>query len=171
MHTFFVNAIPPAYLRIFAEKGSVHASSMIDCSTVGDRETLLAWIRDNIVSTQYFNVAHDHSFPLGVSPTFHPAAFETLGFKVWNVANDNSMACRAKFVQRNDPANVFEISGRADFIITHRTTADEVRLTKSDVLESALCVVSKHGEIHIPACEVQLQLYLLLAMNLVVWSA
>lgn len=169
MHTFEVNAIPQVFLDAFADKGSVHASSILNYSSVQEQSALVAWIKDNVVSPVYFELDHDHSIPPGAMNSFSAQSFEALGYVVWDIGFDATMTCRAKFVQRNDITRVFDLSGRSDYIITRRTTPLGIVTTKkADLLSSALYIIevqSKHRDKDILMCEIQLQLDLLLAMN------
>lgn len=169
MHTFEVDTIPQVLLDAFNARGSVHASTILNHSSAQEQVDLMTWIKDNIVSPVEFDLDHDHTVPPNVSSTFPIGSFEALGYTVWDVGSNAAFACRAKFVQRNDVSRVFDLSGRADYIITRRTDSRGALTTKADLLHSALCIVevqSKHRSKDIPLCEIQLQLYLLLAMNI-----
>jgi len=166
---FDVDFIPDVFLDTFAKNGSVHASSVLNGSQ-HERNYLSQWIRTNIVSPEAFVLDHDHSIPLNISNNFddYRIHFVERDFVVWNVGNDNEMTCRVNFVQRNDNTRLFELSGRPDYIITARARTNGILLTKADRFNYALCIIevqSKHRDRDIPSCEVQLQLYIMLAMN------
>lgn len=169
VYTFTVNDIPEEFLRTYAEKGSVHASTILNISSKKEQDYLAGWIKDNVVSPVDFELDHDHSIPPGASNSFCRDSFERLGYAVWDIGSDATMTCRAKFVQRDDRTRTFDLSGRADYAITNRVNADGVVTSKADILRTALCIVevqSKHRTQDIFQCEIQLQLYLLLAMNM-----
>ena len=164
-----MDRIPEKFLDLFNEKGSVHASSLLNSSSQQEQAELIGWIRDNMVLPQDFELDHDHSIVQNSANTFSGAGFVARGFKVFDVGQDATMTCRVKFVERNDRSRYFDLSGRPDYIITHSRNADGIVPTRADCLYTALCIVevqSKHREEDIPLCEIELQLYLFLAMNI-----
>jgi len=171
VYSFEVDDIPDVLLAVFASKGSVHASSILNGSQE-EREIVASWIKRNLVAPDFFELDHDHSVPLNSTKYLkdYVASFEARGYSVWNVENDAEMTCRVKFVQRNDKSRVCDLSGCPDFIITpSKRKSDGVVTTKADRKFCTVCVIevqSKHGENDISLCEVQLQLYLMLVMNM-----
>jgi len=165
-----VNDIPNALLSTFAQQGSVHASSIYKgTSNEEERRFLGQWIRENLVSPTEFQLDHDHSLPPNLSANLevYRPQFLHRGFEMWDVENDDECNYRFKFAQQNDVTKVFLLSGRPDFVIT-RAAYDGVVALKTDCSLRPLCIVvvqSKHRDRDIPFCEVQLQLYLMLAMN------
>lgn len=172
MYTFEVDDIPDVLLAVFAAKGSVHASSILNGSSQEERDIVSSWIKRNLVAPEDFELDHDHSVPPDQTNDFkdYLVNFEDRGYSVWNVENDVEMTCRVKFVQRNDKSRVCDLSGRPDFIITpSKRKSDGVVTTKADRLFCTVCIIevqSKHRDKDIPLCEVQLQLYLMLVMNM-----
>jgi hypothetical protein len=95
--------------------------------------------------------------------------FEVSGYVVWGVEYDQTLTYRVQFLQHDDYNRVFDLSGRPDFMITHPTNKNGVKTTKASLLSDVLCIIevqSKHRDKDIPMCEIQLQLYLVLAMNI-----
>jgi hypothetical protein len=150
----------------------VRASSILNCSSNEEREIVASWIEHNVVAPEFFELDHDHSVPPNLTNDLkdYHANFEERGYSVWNVENDAEMTCRVKFVQRNNKSRVCDLSGRPDFIITpSKRKSDGVVTTKADRLFCTVCIIevqSKHRDKDIPLCEVQLQLYLMLVMNI-----
>jgi len=168
LHTFEVDHIPETFLVLFHENGSVHASSFLNGSSKHEQAELIGWIKDNLVFPLDFELDHDHSIVQNSANTFIGSAFVARGFKVFDVGQDATMTNRVKFVEHNDRSRYFDLSGRPDFLITHGKNANGILPTKADCLHTALCIVkvqSKHREEDISLCEIQLQLYLFLAMN------
>ena len=114
---------------------------------------------------------HDHSVSLNLTNDLkdYHANFEDRGYSVWSVQNDAEITCRVKFVQRNDRSRVCDLSGRPDFIITPKRKSGGDVITKAERLFCTVCIIqvqSKHRDKDMPLCEVQLQLYMMLIMNL-----
>lgn len=172
VYTFEVGDIPDVLLAVSALKGSVHASSILNGSSQEERDIVASWITRNLVAPEHFNLDHDHSVPPNQPNDlkYYHANFEDCGFTVWNVENDAEMTCRVKFVQRDDKSRMCDLSGRPDFIITpKKRKSDGVVTTRADRLFCTVCVIevqSKHRDKDIQLCEVQLQLYLMLVMNM-----
>lgn len=128
---------------------------------------VVEWVKSNIVVPVEFELDQEHCLSLEADHSFSPARFVDRGYTVWNVQADETMTYRMKFAQSDDTEKAFDLAGRADYLITHRTTPSGVLTAKADLVKAVLCVimVPPKNDKDTFLREIELQLNLILAMN------
>lgn len=166
-----VEVIPDQVYNLMNDKGSVHASSVLDKGTDQESGIVLSWIQDYIVSPVPFelnlSLANDDDAQDGfVNNSYR---FQELNYVVWDVQHDQDATCRLKFYEIDQPHRCFTLSGCPDYLITPVLDSNAAPITKSNFLQYTRGIIeiqSKEKDEDMFKCEIQIQLYLTLMMNL-----
>lgn len=150
-----VPSIPEGLIPEDKDK-SCHASPMFS-----NEPDAINWFEDNLVKVKEWALDHSIDVPPNATHRFTDQieVFERMGYKVWNINNNQHATSYIKVISEANANHVITIAGRADYLVT------KADVTKSEYQHKTLCVIEIQSKPDTKLCELQMQVYLLILMN------
>lgn len=137
---------------------SVHASTVLSKDS---DDSLKQWIEDNIISCSEWSCSHPDDYPPSLKNWNMSDYFETFaefGLKIFDINNRSEFNFGLKLI--DSTGECINLKGRADYLV------GDITSTIVDVQYWMKCVIEFQSNPKVSDCELQLQLYLVLVMNL-----